>query len=56
MERSQGVATKYLDNHLYWFRWLDKEKNLAFEKRVEQRLILACQKSNYSTVEMLRSA
>lgn len=56
MERFQGVATKYLDNYLCWFRWLDKEKNVAFEKRVEQMLVLACQKSNYSTVEMVRSA
>ena len=32
MERFQGVATKYLDNYLYWFRWLDTGKNLAFEK------------------------
>lgn len=52
MERFQGVATKYLDNYLYWSRWLDIGKNLAFE----QMLISACQKSNLTTVEMLRSA
>jgi hypothetical protein len=23
MRRFQGVATKYLDNYLYWFRWLE---------------------------------
>ncbi len=23
MERFQGVATKYLDNYLFWFRFLD---------------------------------
>lgn len=56
MERFQGVGTRYLDNYLYWFRWLDLGKNLAFDKRVEQMLISACQKSNYTTVEMLRSA
>lgn len=50
------VATKYLDNYLYWFRWLEIDKDLAFDKRVEQMLILACQKSNYTTVEMLRCA
>lgn len=55
MERFQGVATKYLDNYLYWFRWLDTGKNLAFEKRVEQMLVSACRKSNYVSVEMLRS-
>ncbi|MDR7078427.1 hypothetical protein J2Y03_003479 [Neobacillus niacini] len=56
MERFQGVATKYLDNYLNWFRWLEIGKNLAFENRVKQMLISACQKSNYTTVEMLRSA
>lgn len=38
MERFQGVATKYLDSYLYWFRWLNLGKNVAFEKRVEQCL------------------
>ena len=56
MERFQGVATKYLDNYLNWFRWLEIGKNLAFENRVKQMLISASQKSNYTTVEMLRSA
>lgn len=50
MERFQGVATKYLD------RWLELGKNLALENRVEQMLISKCQKSNYTTVEVLRSA
>lgn len=31
-------------------------RNLAFEKRVEQMLISACPKSNYTTVELIRSA
>jgi len=56
MERFQGVATVYLDNYLYWFRWLELGKNLAFENRVGQMLISACQKSNKATVEMFRSA
>jgi len=55
MERFQGVATMYLDNYLYWFQWLDKEKNSAFEKQVEQMLISACQKSNNITAEMLKA-
>ncbi len=54
--RFQGVGTHYLDHYLYWFRWLELGKNLAFDKRVEQMLISACQKSNHTTVEMLRSA
>ncbi|MEY9972238.1 hypothetical protein ABH966_002612 [Lysinibacillus sp. RC46] len=39
MVHFQGVATKYLDNYLYWFRWLALGKNVAFEKRVEQMLV-----------------
>jgi hypothetical protein len=56
MERFQGVGTHYLDNYLYWFRWLELGKDLAFDKRVEQMFISVCQKSNYRTVGMLRSA
>ncbi|QNO13519.1 IS1595 family transposase [Alkalicella caledoniensis] len=56
MERFQGVSTKYLDNYLYWFRWLELGKGLAFDIRTEQMLISACQKSNYTTVELLRGA
>jgi len=55
MERFQGVGTYYyLDSYLYWYCWLELHKNLAFENRVEQMLISACQKSNYFTVEALR--
>lgn len=56
MVRFQVEATKYLDNYLYWFRWLDLGKKLAFENRVEQMLVSSCQKSNNITVEILRSA
>lgn len=56
MERFQGVATKYLDNYLYWFRYLEQSKKVSHNERVKQLLFGACQKSNYSTVEMLRSA
>ncbi|KAF0825166.1 hypothetical protein KIS1582_0953 [Cytobacillus firmus] len=31
---------------------LESGKNLAFENRVEQMLISACQKSNHTTVEI----
>ena len=51
MERFQGVATKYLITTSTGSVGLNIGKNLAFEKRVEQMLISACQKSNYTTVE-----
>lgn len=54
--RFQGVATKYLDNYLYWFVWLEIDKHLSFEKQVEQMLVSACKKSNQTTVQKLRSA
>lgn len=54
MYRFKGVGTLYLDNYLYWFRWLELGKNLAFDKRVEQMLISACQKSNKIIVNSLR--
>ena len=54
MERFQGVGTYYLDNYLYWYRWLELHKNVAFESRVEQMLISACQKSNNFRVEARR--
>ena len=54
MERFQGVGTYYLNHYLYWSPWLELHKNLAFENRVEQMIISACQKSNHYTVEALR--
>lgn len=57
MERFRGAATKYLDNYLYWFRWLELGGNFAFENRVKQMPISACLKSNYiTTIEMKKSA
>lgn len=56
IRRFQGVATKYLDNYLYWFRWLEIDKHFSFEKQVEQMLISSCQKSNHYTVSHLKSA
>jgi hypothetical protein len=47
MERFQGVSTKYLDNYLYWFRWLDLGKNLAFEKQVEQNAYFSLSKIKF---------
>jgi hypothetical protein len=56
MERFQRMATKYLDNYLNWFRWLEIGKQIAFDERVKQMLVSAFRKSNHTTVEMLRCA
>jgi len=29
MKRFHGVATRYLENYLGWFRWLDQQENLS---------------------------
>ena len=41
MGRFHGVATKYLENYLGWFRYLDVEENLNENRlfRTEQHLI-----------------
>jgi FMN phosphatase YigB (HAD superfamily) len=56
MDRFQGVATKYLDNYLNWFRFLELSKKVAHKERVKQFLFDAVHKSNYSTVDILRIA
>jgi len=54
MDRFQGVATKYLDNYLYWFSFLQQSKKMADKEQINQMLLSACQNSNYITVKFLR--
>ena len=54
MERFQGVATKYLDNYLYWFNFLQQSKKMATKERVNLMLLSSCQNSNMVTVRYLR--
>lgn len=54
MERFQGVATKYLDNYLFWFRYLEQSKKVDHKERVKELLLGACHRSNYTTVDMFR--
>lgn len=56
MQRFQGVATKYLDNYLYWFNFLKQSKKMATKERINQMLLSACQKSNLVMVKFLREA
>jgi len=46
----------YLNNDLFRFRSLEAGENLAFDKRLEGILISTCQKANYTTVELFKSA
>jgi hypothetical protein len=37
--RFKGIATKYTDNYLGWFNFLDKTSNLESRKRLKQLLL-----------------
>jgi transposase-like protein len=54
MDRFNGVATKYLDNYLYWFKFLEQNKKLPTNERVKGMLLGSCQKINHITVNYLR--
>ncbi|WP_047155301.1 IS1595 family transposase [Aneurinibacillus tyrosinisolvens] len=56
MKRFQGVATKYLDNYLYWFRFLEVIKKLDTRDKPKSMLLSACKKADFTTIKQLRSA
>jgi hypothetical protein len=54
MNRFQGVATKYLDNYLFWHRFLELNKKMPFQERVKKMLLCSCQRVNFTTVNSIR--
>ncbi|ESU33973.1 Insertion element protein [Bacillus sp. 17376] len=54
MDRFQGVATKYLDNYLYWFIFLQQNKKMPTDERMKGMLLSSCQKPNCIPVRYLR--
>lgn len=54
LDRFQGVATKYLDNYLFWHRFLELNKKLPMQERMKEMLLGSCQKVNFSTVDAIR--
>lgn len=50
MDRFQGVATKYLDNYLFWHRYLELNKKLPLQERVKELLLCSCEKVNFFAV------
>jgi len=56
MIRFKGVATKYLDNYLAWFRFVTETKNEAMTSKRNQLLIAASQFNVISTCKSLRLA
>lgn len=55
MERFQGVATKYLDNYLFWFRFLERYKNLSPYEAKRSILRDMTRRANDITVDYLRA-
>ncbi len=54
MERFQGVATKYLDNYLYWHRFLEMIKNLHKKDSTITLLLHACNIPTHLTIEKMK--
>lgn len=56
MDRFQGVATKYLDNYLYWHLFLELNKKMSTQERAISMLLSSCQKVNFTTVNAIRES
>jgi transposase-like protein len=56
MEWFNGVATRYMDNYLFWFRFLETHKGMG--KTEQQRLLLiqSCHKPVKTPVHVLKAA
>lgn len=54
MERFNGVATRYLDNYLFWFRFLELNKNIGEKLTPKAMLLASCQKPNFTTISTFR--
>lgn len=56
MDRFQGVATKYMDNYMFWFRFLELNKKLRDANKQKKMLLDACKLVNFTTVQQLRAS
>ena len=54
VDRFQGVATKYLDNYLFWHRFLELNKKIPSLDRTKEMLLLSCQRPTFTTVQTIR--
>ncbi|OXM84021.1 IS1595 family transposase [Paenibacillus rigui] len=55
MERFNGVATEYIDNYLFWFRFLELHKQLDKNLRRKTMVLEACKQVNFMTTATLRA-
>ncbi len=54
MERFNGVATKFLNNYLIWHRFLEINKKLSSKENINELLLNACKKANFTSVKDIR--
>ena len=50
-----GVATKYLDNYLTWFRWCEITKREKDISKIKELFLGLVTTENYSTIETIRN-
>jgi len=50
LRRFDGVATRYLDNYLFWFRFLEMNRNKDDKSLSNTILLAACQKPSFTRV------
>lgn len=56
MERFNGVATKYMDNYLIWFRFLELQKKVNKKMQTKSMVLDACKKANFTPVRTFKTA
>ncbi|MGG0184516.1 hypothetical protein ABEY26_00480, partial [Bacillus rhizoplanae] len=56
MNRFQGVATRYLDNYLFWHRFLELHKKMPKQEKAKFMLLQTCRKVNFLTTDSFRKA
>lgn len=56
MDRFNGVATRYLENYLFWFRFLEMNKNIGEKLTPKAMLLSSFQKANFTRISSFRQA
>jgi hypothetical protein len=54
MRRFNGVATRWLNNYLAWFRFIDQYGQVDRKETIHEMLVNSCVTPGKSTVQALR--